>query len=698
MLDLRPLLYPCSVAIVGASADPAKIGYRPLRFLLDQGFQGRIFPVNPNSPSVQGLKAYPSLTALPEVPELAVIIVSAARVPEVLTEAGRLGVRAVLVISSGFAEVGPKGRALQEQVAAIARQYNIALCGPNTVGIINGVNGLAATFSEALIRSETVPGNVGFVSQSGAFGTVIFALARERGIGLRTYVNSGNEACLEMADYIRYLAQDPEVRVIGGYIEGIRDGQRFLAAAREADKPLVMVKVGRSERGRRAAASHTGSIAGQDSVYDAAFRQAGVLRARDESELLDWVDAFQVARVLPGGPRVAIVSMSGGAGVLLSDQLSEHGLLVPELAAGTVEQLQRILPPFASAINPVDLTGQFVSNASGLTECLRAIAADPGIDAVLAFVGLGWQASEAWVQGILDVATAGEKALVVIWPLGPAEAIGSLRRGGVPVFSSPGRAVSALAAMARYAVHARCRSEAAPAPAPAPDVPPLPATGGALAEHAAKALLSTYGVSVARGGLATNPDAAVRIAAELGGPLVLKAQAAALQHKTEAGAVRLGVRGEAAVREAFAAVQTAALHHQPGIRLDGVLVEEMVSDAVEVIVGVTRAPPFGQMLMFGLGGIFVEVMRDVTFRLVPLTLAEAQAMIREVRGFGLLAGARGRPPADLDALAAALVSISRLAHDLGDRLDELDVNPLMVLPAGRGVRVADALLVLRSPS
>lgn len=453
MVDLRPLLAPAAVAVVGASPDPGKVGHRPLRFLLDHGYRGRIYPVNPGYPEILQLRCYPSLRDLPEVPEAVAIIVAAARVPEVLAEAAALGVRAAVIISSGFAEAGPAGARLQEEVAEIARRSGMAVCGPNTVGLVHTGCNLALTFSEALTRGRLLPGPVGFVSQSGAFGTVILALARERGIGIRTYINSGNEAHLELADYLAHLVADPEIRVIGGYVEGIRNGPAFLAAARQAlarRKPVVLVKVGRSERGTRAAACHTGAAAGLDQEYEAAFHAAGIIRARDEQELLDLLEAFQAVPRLPRGRRVAVVTMSGGAGILLADQLAELGLELADLTPDTAARLRRLLPPYASILNPIDVTGQFVTSSAGLAEVLAAVAADPQVDSVVVFTGLAWATGEGWSDGMRQAAAAAGKPLLAVWPAAAGEPVARLRAAGVPVLGSPHRAAAALAALVRY--------------------------------------------------------------------------------------------------------------------------------------------------------------------------------------------------------------------------------------------------------
>jgi acyl-CoA synthetase (NDP forming) len=685
---LRDLLDAVSVAVVGASEDSAKVGYRPVRYLLDHGYRGRILPVNPRLDRCQGLPCAATLSDLDEPPDVVVVVVRAQLVPGVLEEAARLGVRGAVVISSGFGESGEAGAELEREVAAIARRHSMAVCGPNSVGIVHTPARLTLTFTEGLVRGELREGRIGMVSQSGAFGTVIFAQAQARGLGLRTYVSSGNETVLGFADYLEDLVADPGVSVIGGYLEGLRDGQRFLeaaATAREHEKPVVLMKVGTTEHGGRAAISHTGMLAGDDRAYDAAMRRAGVVRVSDERELLDVLCAFDTLAERPRGGRVAVVSMSGGAGVLLTDLVSRSGLSMAELSPATRAALEELLPAFASARNPIDLTGQFVTNSEGLTDVLGIVRGDPGVDAVIVFTGLGWAERANWVDALLQA--GGDAPLLCIYPLCGPEQRERLHRGGIPVYEGSVEAVRALRAVVRWTAWT-------PPERPAPLVVAPAARVGTLTEAAAKELVAGAGLAVPGGRVVRSAQQADAAARELGGRLVLKASSSALAHKTEVGGVLLDVQaGDAAA--AFERVRAAVAARRPDRPAPDVLVERMVEGELECVIGAVRTPPFGHLVMVGVGGIHVETMGDVAFGLAPVSAGDARAMIESLRAYPVLCGARGGPPLDVDALAAAVSTVSRLAADLGESLEELDLNPVCLRANDGGAVVLDALVRFR---
>jgi acetyltransferase len=702
--NLERLFRPRSIAIVGASEDFSKINGRPLRFLLDKEYPGQIFPVNPKYRTLAGLPCYPSVAAIPEPVDLAIIAVPARAVPDAVADCVARQVGAAVVFSSGFGEMGEAGRELEARVVGAARRGGLRLCGPNTVGFMNTFDRVLATFSQAG-DGPTPPGPAAFLTQSGAFGTAMIGLGRQQGLAFGYFVNTGNEADLTFADLLGWIVDDPKVRVVAGYIEGLRDGRRLLAVADralEAGKPLVIAKVGRSAAGARAAASHTGALAGQDRVYADVFRQKGILRPRDEEGLLDLVSAFVLAP-LPAGRGLGLVTHSGGAGVLMADRAEELGLTVPELHPGTQAALRRVVPAFGAVRNPVDITAQFIAEPALLRAALELVLADPGIDAAIFYLGLMERFADQVVANLREVREKTAKPLLVAWVAAPEAARAALRASGICVLPSATRAVEAVHGLAQFAAaHRRRLARAAGAASP-------PGAAGAIerARRAAQAagtavlsaphafeLLAAYGVRAPRARVVASAEEAAAAVEALGGPAALKIESPAIPHKTEADAIRLDVHGAAAARRAFEEIVGNARRHAPAAPIHGVLVQEMVPGGVEVALGFRRDPQFGPVVMVGLGGVLVEVLEDVAFGAAPLTRDEAEEMVRSLRGARVLAGLRGRPPADRDALVDALLAVSRIAIDGERALDELDVNPLIVLPRGGGAIAVDALVTL----
>jgi acetate---CoA ligase (ADP-forming) len=694
---------PASIAIVGASEDFVKINGRPLKFLLDKGYGGKIFPVNPKYTTLAGLACHPSVSAIGEPVDLAIVAVPAAGVAAAVRDCAASGVRTAVVFSSGFGEMGDDGRRLELEVASLARAAGLRLCGPNTLGFMNGFDRVMATFSQAG-EGEAPPGPVGFVTQSGAFGTAIFALARQRGLGLGYFVNSGNEADLELADFLAYVVEDPRIRVIAGYIEGVKDGRRLVAAAERAmdlGKPIVMVKVARFSAGARAASSHTGSLAGADRVYSGAFRQAGIIRAQNDEQLLDLVAAF-TSGALPAGGGVGLVTQSGGAGVLMADRCEELGLSVPELTAATREALRQVVPAFGAVRNPVDITAQFIADPQLLVRSLSLVLDDPRVDAAIFYLGLMERAATRIADDLRKVAAGSRKPLIVAWAGAPEAGLARLREGGICVLPSATRAVDAVHGLVTYSAFRRRRESERGAQrdtvttrVPETVLEAAHAAGRTVLTFAeAFRLLARYGISSPRAQLARSADEAARIVRELDAPAALKIESPAIPHKTEAGALRLGIADGEQARRAFDEIVASARRHAPRAEIDGVLVQAMAPRGVEMVLGLHLDPQFGPVVMVGLGGVFVEVLEDVAFGLAPLTRAEAEEMLRGLRGARLLEGVRGRPRADSAALVEAMVALSHLGAEARGKIRELDINPLIVLDEGRGVLAVDVLVLL----
>jgi acyl-CoA synthetase (NDP forming) len=691
--SLDALFSPRSIAVVGASATPTKIGGVPIDLLLRCGYTGRILPINPKADEIQGLPAFPSLRAVGEPIDLAVFAIPESAVSAAIDDAIASGVRAAVIFSAGYAEVGPEGEAAQARLAEQARAGGLRLIGPNCLGVMNVREHVYATFSPAPGIGRARPGSIGLVSQSGAFGAYAYSLARERGIGLSVWASTGNEVDIQVADVIEWMAHDPNTRVIMAYIEGCRDGDRLrraLASAHAARKPVVVVKVGRTALGAQAARSHTASLAGDDAVYDALFRQYGVYRARDIQEFFDVAHGAAVAG-LPRNDRIALFTLSGGVGAFMADEAADVGLDVAETSAAAQRQILDWVP-FAAPRNPIDITGQVSNDRSLIDRATRVVLEGGDYGAWLGFMAAAGAGDSFWP--VLEELAIGLRRDHPDTFLAVSTLLGDARRDrlaelGVLTFAEPSAGVRTIGALARIGA-----GFGRPVPPAAGDTPAASVTlaPGALDEPASLALLAAHGVPVIDARVAGDAQAAAAIAAAApaGTRFAVKVVSPDILHKTDVGGVRLGVPpAEAAA--AFEAVTGAARRGQPAARIDGALLAPMVAGGVECILGARDDPVFGPVVMFGLGGAFVEVLHDVSIRVAPLTRDDAMAMIREVRAFPLLDGARGRAKCDLDALAFALLAMSRLAMAARGTLDSIDVNPFVSFAPGAGPGGVSAL-------
>ena len=693
MNSLKSLLSPASIAILGASAELNKVNGRTLKFLLEKGYRGHIFPVNRKYAAIAGLTCYPDVAALPETPDLAVIAVPAAHVLSAVRELGKRGCPSAVIFSSGFAEMGEDGRRLEHEIAAAAPESGLRLCGPNCLGLINAWDQVIATFGQ-FAEGPTPPGPVAFVTQSGAFGTAIAALARRRALGLGYFINTGNECDIDFVQMMRAVLDDDRIAVGAGYLEGVRDGAglKLLAEhALSAGKPLTLTKVGRTDAGAKAAASHTGALAGSDAVFDGVIRGLGVTRARNEEHMLDIVEVLGSCK-LPEGRGLGIVTQSGGAGVLMADRAEETGLMVSELSPQTRAQLAAVIPAFGTTGNPVDVTGQFVSDPNLLLDSMRIMMSDPQVH-----VGIVWlQLMDAHVDHLIDIFAKIKdlisKPWVVCWVAAPEAALAKMRSKGIPVLRGADPAVDAVAALVRYAEARRHWLDDAPSRAALklPDLD-LPAQPGPVSSLEGRALLHSCGVNTAAAELAVTADDAVTAAEALGYPVVLKIESPDILHKTEARGVVLNLKDAAAVRSAFAQLIANARQYKPDARIKGVLVQKMAAGEVELVIGLKRDPVFGPVVMVGLGGVLIEVFKDVVFRAAPVTEGEALRMLDELKSRVVLDGVRGKPPVDRIALAGMICAVSQFGVAAGPRLAELDLNPVLAGP--QGVTAVDWLMV-----
>lgn len=696
---LDRLITASSVAVVGASDDPNRIGGRPVAYMRQRGFAGEILPVNPGRKTVQGLAAYESVEALPYAPDTAVVAVPEPLVAGVIDALGKRKVRSAVVFTSGFAEVGPDGMRSQQELLALARNHGMRLLGPNTLGLYNDRIGFYPTFSTSFESGWPLAGRIGIASQSGAFAAHIFTSARERRIGIPVCITTGNESDVTLGEAMQWLVRDPETDVVAVYAEGLRDASSFLAAlqaAQAARKPVVLMKTGRSAVGSRAAQSHTSAIAGDDSVLNAVLSEFAVVRARSAEEFLD-IAHLAARRIYPVGNTLGVLSISGGAGVLISDTCEDLGLPLPELPVPAQQQLKELIP-FASVRNPVDCTAQVLNDLPAVGKFADAIAGQGGFKSILNFfTQAGGTASVApqLQRQLAEVRERYPDRLFVMSVLGSPECTDKYEEAGITVFNDPTRAVIAIEAMGRFG-DAFARKPGLKDRDNFP-VPALPT--GNINEAEAKLWLAQAGVPCVPEAIAADVEAAVSAANRIGYPVVLKILSPDIAHKSEIGGVLLDIRNNGAVRDGFALLMERAAAAAPQARVEGVLVARQIEDAVECIVGVHRDPLFGPVLMFGLGGIFVEVMRDVVLHRCPVDHQAARKMICSIRGAQLLEGARGKPPCDVDALASMLVRLSSLAAAAGPGLLSIDLNPVLVLPKGQGCFVADALVETdRAPS
>lgn len=687
---------PGSVAVLGASDNPNRISGRPIRYLQDGGFEGAIYPVNPNRETVQGVKAYPSLAEVPEVPDIALLAVPANATEAAVSDCIAKGIRAAIIFSAGYAESGEEGVEVQQRIVETAKAGGLRLLGPNCLGMFNSRIGFFGTFTQSLDREMPEPGPLGIVSQSGAYGSHIAFLARERGIGVSYWITTGNEADIDVAEGIEWMARQPDVKVIMVYVEGVRDGDRFRAAlelARQNRKPVVAMKVGRSEIGAKAASSHTASLAGSDAIYDALFRQYGAHRATTTEEQVDI--AYACARgLLPKGRKLGVITPSGGVGVQIADSAERNGLDVTPMPEAAQEKLKRMLP-IATVVNPVDTTAQALNDMEILSKYIEVILDEGGYDALIGFftsVPTTRTLAEPLKKAISDGCARFPDRLIALSMIGDKDVVRSYEKSGFLVYEDSDRAVAALAALARISeAFDRDREDALPiAAADRIDA-------NALSEHAAKQLLGKAGIPFLAEKLVTQADDAAKAADEIGYPVVMKIVSPDIEHKTEFGGVIVGVKDRQGVLDGFSTLMARTEKHHPNASVEGVLIAPMAPEGVEVIIGVSRDPAFGPAVMFGLGGIHVEVLKDVTFRLAPFETVEALRMIDEIHGRALLSGVRGAEPSDIDALADLLVRVSEFAHAHREEIESIDLNPVRVMPKGEGVVALDALVVPRSP-
>ncbi len=698
---LNGLLRPQSIAVVGASNTPGKIGYIAVQNLLDCQYPGEIYPINPKADEIQGLKAYASVLDVPGDIDTAMLIIPAQYTPAAAEECGKKGVKGLIVIASGYSEIGRKD--LEDEIVAIARRYGMRVLGPNIVGVMSNSDQTNASFAPFM----PLPGKAAMISQSGALLIAMTVATYIRHVGFDKMISVGNMSDVNFADLVSWLDQDKNTACITMYVEGFQDGRRFMNIARRASKPIVALKSGISAHGAAAAASHTGAMAGEGRVYDAALQQAGVIRASDLNNLFDRTLALSLQPPMQGD-NLMIISNGGGVGVLATDAAERYNLPLRFAPQDLQAQLKAFIPDFGSVKNPADLTG--MGGHKEYREMVRQALQHPWVHGVVVIF------CETQRNDPMDIAEAIKHAVltsgvtdkpVTVAFIGGEKVESAMQwlvEHGIPTYAAPELAVNAIAALREYA---RSSAMMEVLFVPYQDVDEAAAREiieqacveqrCALTEIESKQVFAAYGLPVARTELATSEQEAIKLAEDIGYPVVMKIMSPDILHKSDAGGVKVNVTHAAEVQQTYQHILENAQAYKADAQIKGVAIQEMAPSGTEVIVGSINDPTFGPTLMFGLGGIFIEVLGDVTFRVAPISSERTMKMLAEIQGAPLLVGARGEAPRDRQALADVLSRYSQMITDLGDLIAESDANPVLVYPEGEGVKVVDARIILKSP-
>ena len=696
---------PRSIAVVGATNRPGSVGLAVFRNILSAGFQGVLYPVNPKAKSVWSVKAYPRLADIPDEVDLAVIIVPAEVVCSILEEAGKKQVKGAIVISAGFKEVGGHGVELENYVKEVVGKYDIRLVGPNCLGVINNNENVCMNASFATKMPKA--GNIAFISQSGALCTAVLDYAEGRDIGFSKFVSFGNKADINEVDLLHYLKDDPDTDVILMYLEDIAHGRAFLETAREitwqAHKPMLAIKSGRSAEGARAAASHTGSLAGSDNAYDALFHQSGILRVEGVDELFNRALAF-AKQPIPKGNRIAIVTNAGGPGIMATDAAIRHNLRMATLSEETKQKLKQELPPTASIQNPVDVIGD--ATHERYEDAIRHVLMDENVDGAIVILTPQAMTDVLETAEIVPHVMKGINKPVLCSFMGIVDVsrgIQYLEKHGIPNYAFPEAAVRSMASMAFYAGllsldKRQVRRVAADRDTAGVVIKKKLADKDRyyMSEKEANEILQCYGFPVLKSVLLKDLSRLDEAADEFVFPVAMKVSSADIVHKFDAGGVRLKIKTKKEARKAFKDIIENTKRFKPSAKIDGVIMERMAKRGVEVILGAVRDPKFGPICMFGLGGTFVEAMKDVTFRLAPMWEISAEIMIRTIKAYSILKGVRGTPPCDIDSIKDCIIRLSQMVTEHPE-IAELDINPLIVYPEGKGCVVADSRILLKSP-
>lgn len=697
-MEFESFFNPKSVAIVGASQHKGKVGYEILKSLIDGGYEGQIYPVNPKAEPIEGLRCYPDLESIGKVPDLVIIIVPAKIVPAVMKQCERVKARSVIIITAGFREVGKEGRQLEEQVIRIAKQAGIRIIGPNCLGVIVPENKLNASFGGDLPKV----GYIGYLSQSGALLTAILDMANAGGIGFSKLVSIGNKADINELHLMKALGSDPSTKVIAGYLESINEGDDFVREAERISqtKPILLIKSGGTQAGANAASSHTGSLAGSETAYESAFKRAGIIRCDSIKQQFAYAQAF-ANQPLPAGAAVAVITNAGGPGIMAADSIERRGLTFAKMTEKTVNELAAVLPPAANLYNPIDVLGDAL--ADRYEHALSIVLDDPNVDIVLVLLtpqAMTEAAETAKAIVKISEQKAGKPVLACFLGASKvAEGVRILRDGKIPQYDAADSAVETISIMTDYQ---RWRSR------PKRVVKLFPVNRRKVeniverhlrqgirevGETESKEILEAYGFVTPKGSIATTAEQAASIANQLGYPVVLKIWSPDILHKSDVGGVRVGINSEQEVKDSFDLMMYRVPKKMPEANILGVLVQEMCKGGKEVILGMNRDPHFGPLMMFGMGGIMVEVLKDVSFYLAPLTSDEARQMLINTKTYQMLKGVRGQEGVDIERIAEGLQRLSQLVTEF-PQIQEMDINPYVVGPVGTTPIAVDARMSL----
>jgi acetyl coenzyme A synthetase (ADP forming)-like protein len=685
---------PGSVAVVGASQTTGKVGYEVLTNMIAAGYKGRIFPVNNKTATIEGLKCYPNLEAIGQIPDLVIIILPARIVPSIMQQCAKIGVKSVIIITAGFKEIGEEGRTLEQQVIQIAKQSGIRVIGPNCLGVIVPANNLNASFGGELPKK----GVIGYLSQSGALLAAILDTANTYGIGFSKLVSIGNKADIDELDLIKAFGEDADTKVIAGYLESINNGNAFVSLAEKISqhKPILLMKSGGTKAGAKAASSHTGSLVGSETAYEAVFKRAGIVRCSSIKLQFDFAQAF-ANQPLPAGNRVTVITNAGGPGIMAADAIEQQGLTFAKLTDETIKKLAEALPPAANVNNPVDVLGDALADRYKFA--IDVVVQDPNVDILLILLTPQAMTEAASIAQVIANASCGNSNKPIFASfLGAskvAEAVEVLRNNGIPQYDSPESAVLTIKTMVDYVRWCRRPKRVVKLfPVNRRKVEAiiekhLRQGTGQIGEMESKEILEAYGLVTPKGAIATTAEQAANIAQQLGYPVVMKIWSPDILHKSDVGGVKIGLKNDQEVMDAFDLMMYRIPKKMPNADILGVLVQEMCRNGKEVILGMNRDPNFGPLMMFGMGGTMVEVLKDVSFYLAPLTAEEAKQMLINTRTYKMLKGVRGEKGVDIDAIAEGLQRLSQLVTEF-PQIQEMDINPYVVGQEGTTPIAVDA--------
>jgi acetyltransferase len=694
---LEKFFKPESIAVIGASRTPGKVGYDILKNIIQYGYSGKIFPINPGASEILGLKAYPSIIDIKEDIDLAVIAVPTKSVLDVIEECGKKAITAAIIITAGFKESGVEGSRLEREVVKRAKELNVRFIGPNCLGLIDTYSKVNASFAAGMPEK----GKIGFFSQSGALCLAVLDRALPDGIGFSKFISMGNKADISDIEIMLALSEDDNTKVILGYIEGIEDGRRFMDVAKEISKrkPIIILKSGVTSSGAKAASSHTGALAGRESAFNAAFKQCGIIRAYTINELFNYALAF-ANQPLPGGPNIAIITNSGGPGILAADAFDKTNLQLVTLHKETVDKLRSFLPPYASFYNPIDILGD--ANVERYEKAIQIVLEDEKVDGLIVLLTPTAVVDvEATSMAIANMSNIYKKPILtsLMGKKSVEKASRILIKYGIPNYSYPEEAVYSMNAMNNFRLWVESPQKTYPEfhgykqKVEYIIKKAVEENRERLTESEVHDLLNAYGFVQPRGLFAKTSEEAIAAARGIGYPVVMKVVSPQIIHKSDVGGVRVNLMNKRDVKNAYFDITSKIRHIMPTAQIYGVMIQEMILEGKEVIIGITKDPQFGHMIMFGMGGVYVEVLKDISFRIAPLSKEDAHDMVREIKTFPVLRGVRGEEEVDIEAIEESLLKLSQIAMDFPNII-EADLNPLIVRKRGKGVIVVDARFLI----